>query len=436
MRTTDTINLTHHQSITMSTKDIGAMFSAAGPSSKKGTKKIPPTAFTSRVSIPLIPSNSSDNLRFGMALYLMLCGTSASRSVEEWKKYIAVYSAFIVPSVGARLATEVYQTYTLGSEKIASIENAYVALRQAMSSAQSALELGPKNAFYTACAIEGLPTPRTNLPWEESYNVMHGKVVASHYSIVLFIMAKRVEADNHAPITQARPEALKNKAHLSGVIAFLDGSLRLSDESHLAINSAWSESAALRATCITEFVTYSGMETETTQDLIYTSMHLMKFGGMNHAKITYAFLRAYPWAGEVPALKSAVGVYVDSVRAAQKYSDTLRPYLKLIYGDKLSIFPRNDLEVLIACAVEIEKVANPTLADFFVNDRFGAVVEAFMDELEKRGLLRVKLLDNALKAAGVDEVEEEEEGEYEAEDDQTVPVNPAGDTEVAGPSQG
>jgi hypothetical protein len=380
--------------------DLGSMFQAQGPAGGKKVKKIPSTVFSMRMVVPILPENCDADIKEAFAVYMALCGTSTSTRVEEWRKYIAVYSSFIVPTVASRLATDVYHTQVISAEVIGRMRTAYTAFKQLMSNVDEPPALGQKHAFLIGMKLDGLPTPDVVLPWEESYSMLHPKMFASHYSIVLFLMSKRVEKDNHAPITQARPEALKKKAHVEAICSFLDGPLRLSDPSHLAINSAWSESASLRAVCVTEFAQYSEMETDIVQDLIYTSMHLMRFGSMSHAKITYAFLRAYPWAGEVPSLKSAVGVFRDSARAALKYSETLRPYLKLIYGDKLTIFPRNELEVLIACAVEVEKVNNPTLQDFYTNDKFGPVVEAFIEELEKRGEIRKKLLDDQL-AQGV-----------------------------------
>jgi len=396
-----------------STIDLGSMFQAQGPKPGRSSKRIPVTAFTQRVVVPVLPRDASYDLQIAFGVYLMLCGTSASTSLDEWKKYIATYSAYIVPSVAQRLPQEVYTLHPIGTEKAQQIIAAYGGFKTYLEALDGGADADHKEALLRGLQVEGLPRPPSQGPWEEVYSQGHPKVIACHYAIVLFLMSKRVEADNHSPITEARPRALKGKAHITEVMPFLDGKLRLSDVSHLALNSAWSESAALRGACVLEFCRFAEIETDITQDLIYTSMHLMKFGAMAHAKITYAFLKAYPWAGEIPALMNAISIYKDSVLASSKHPEEIRPYLKLIYGDKLSIFPRNELDVLVACAVEVEKETNPTLADFYVNDQYGPIVESFKEEMEKRGEIRRRLIDSQLsKLQGfADEAEEDEEYE-------------------------
>lgn len=372
------------------------------------------TRFTRKMVITTLPETARGEAKDGMALYLMLCGTSTSNDMDEWKLYIATYTAFIVPSSAAQLPKDVYNVVPMSEVKVNTLVTAFQGYMEAVGGSEDGATEGQKQAFLQGARQIGLPSPNTSLPWHEGYMEIAPKIVVSHYAIVLFLMAKRVEKGNHDPISVRRPLALRGKAHIDEVCAFLDGTLRLSDTSHVMINNAWAESSSLRALAVKEFATYQEMETDITQDLIYTSMHLMKFGNMSHAKITYNFLRAHEWADEVPSLQGAIGVYRDSVVASAKHPEHLRPYLKLIYGDKLGIFPRNELEVLVDCAVEVEKQNNPTLEDFYVSDKYATVVEAFMNERAKRAELRTKTLDHKVKQVSYDEDEEEDvDGEEE-----------------------
>lgn len=374
------------------------------------------TRFTKKMVIITLPGEASDNVRDGYAMYLMLVGTSQSTDVEEWKLYIAVYSAFLVPTLAGQYNKDIYTISVMSEVNQQRLSEAYTGFREALDSSEEGATEPMKRAFLQAARVAGLPEPDISLLWHEGYMEIVPKIILSHYAVVLFTMAKRVDAQNHDPISVRRPLALRGKSHIDGVCAFLDGSLRLSDTSHILLNNAWAESSSLRGLCMKEFATYQEMETDITQDIIYTSIHLMKYGNMSHAKITYNFLKAYPWADEIPSLQGAIGVYRDSILAASKHPEHLRPFLKLIYGDKLGIFPRNELEVLVDCAVAVEKETNPTLDDFFVSDKFTAIVEAFLAERARRQELRTKTLDAKIREVTFDEEEEEEVEEVERSD--------------------
>jgi len=392
----------------MATLDLGSMFQAASSTGNVKGRKAPLTRFTKKSVVTVLPDSASEMARDGMALYLMLCGTSTSTEIDEWKIYITMYTVFIVPTMASQLHRDVYNVVAMPDVKVQALETAYRGYMDALDVAEDGATEAMKLAFLQGARCVGLPEPNISLAWHEGYSEVIPKIIVSHYAIVLFLMSKRVDTANHDPISVRRPLALRGKAHIAEVCAFLDGSLRLSDTSHLMINSAWAESASLRGLGVKEFASYQEMETDITQDLIYTSMHLMKFGNMSHAKITYNFLKAHTWADEVPALQGAIGVYRDSILASVKHPEHLRPYLKLIYGDKLGIFPRNELEVLIDCAVAVEKETNPTLDDFHVSDKFPAVVEAFLAERAKRMDLHRKTLDHKIRQVTYDDEEDED----------------------------
>jgi len=245
-----------------------------------------------------------------------------------------------------------------------------------------------KTDYEGKAVVAGLP----EIPKDKDWMSVHGewipKVLACHYSLVLFLAGKRVDGSDHTSMTVKRPKALRDKAHLGASVGFLDGALRLSDTSHLLINNAWAEMSILRSTCITEFAAFSASDTDFIQDIVYTTMHLLQFSGMQHAKITHGFLKAYDWVVEVPSLRNSLGIFVGSVKAMAKYPGEIQPYLKVIYGDKVDVFPRKELEPLVACALAVGREIDENLKDFFSSGEYAAIVEAFMDERERRRTIR------------------------------------------------
>jgi hypothetical protein len=285
-----------------------------------------------------------------------------------------------------------YAPIQLTETQVAELNEKMAALSSGLELEDEGAVLAAETAIKAGVLIPGLPSVDPEAPLAESYGEWAPRIIVSHYSIVLFLAGKRIEGDDHTAISVNRPLALRGKAHIIDQSAFMEGQLRLSDISHIQINNAWSESSSLRAACLSEFSLFSQSDTEFTQDLIYTTMHLLKYSNMTHAKITYDFLLGNTWAIEVPALRKSIGVFLDSVRASASYADHLLPYLKLIYGDKIDIFPRKDLEPLIACAVAVGAETNPTLLDFYVSGEHQSIVDAFLEEYEARKRIRSKEL--------------------------------------------
>jgi hypothetical protein len=314
----------------------------------------------------------------------MFAGTSLTGTLVEWKSYLAGYTVLMTPSLAGMLPQATYTRVVIPESQMTTIRQAHQTFFSILQDTDVAPTPEQKQAYANRGFPAGIPTPNTVLPWEEAYGEVDPKVIACHFAIVLFLAGKRIEGSDHTPITVKRPEALRSKAHFKDVIGFLDGSLRLSDPSHPILNSAWAESSALRAKCFTEYSQFAHMETDIIQDLIYTTMHLLKYSGMQHAKITYGFLQAYPWVVEMPALRAAVATYMESVQAASKYPEHVQPYIKLIYADKAGLFPRNELEPLVECALDVAKKTTPTLQEFYTSDNYASVVDAFNRERQKR----------------------------------------------------
>jgi len=373
------------------------------------------TALSTAIAVPVLPSDASEETRLKFLLGIAATGASESPGIEAWKVYIAAYSVCIVPPLQARLTQGIYRFVPLSAEAVTAYLARYDALSTIPDDHPEEAFHAHETSFWSTPVMPGFPPLPANklyrfLPWEEN-----GKVSVCHYSIVLFMAGKRVEGDDHTPITQKRPDAVIKKAHLEGEFELLKGSLRVSDIGHPCINSAWAESAILRSTCITAFSEYEASDTDVFQDIIYTTMHLLKYSGMQHAKIIHGFLQAYPWAAEVPSLRMSISTFHESAKAALKYDERMRPYVKLVLADKATIFPRKEMEPLIACAVSATEEVSPSLAAFYTSSDFVAIVEAFLAERDRR----LNIRDMTLRAQEIELMDQvghvEEEGEEEEE---------------------
>ncbi|UNQ74998.1 ORF2 [Fusarium oxysporum mymonavirus 1] len=355
-------------------------------------KRLLKSAISSAIPIPVLPQSVSVDDRVKYLATMAALGTSISADIAQWKVYILAYTLMLFPQFERSIQRDIYAPVVMTAETIAAVIHAYDDL-SAMPETYDADDLHEAEiAFNETVVGPGLPLPNPAAKTRYLPEETTAKILASHYSILLFIAGKRIDTEDHTPLTKNRPDALIRKAHLAAEPQLLTGCLRFSDKSHSELNSAWQELAALRALIFPAFAEFSSEATDDIQDLIYTTMHLLRFSGMQHAKIVHGFLGAYPWARDVPALRSAIAKFDESIIAAAGYPTAIQPYVKLIYGDKSEIFPRKEMEVLISCAVAATQDTSPDIVNFYNSDAFNPIVEAFMAERDRRGEVRTLTL--------------------------------------------
>jgi hypothetical protein len=364
------------------------LFTPSG--SLQGGKKGPSirSVLSSYVTVPVLPDNTSSEDRQKFLLGLAATGSSISTSLSEWKSYVAAYTYALFPSLLKDHPKDAIRPATLTVEQITRYRTKYDNIMADPLYAEDSPTYPSEVEFRASAVMPGLPLLPEGFRmrcaiWENDY-----KVIASHYAIVLFLAGKRIEGEDHSSITQKRPDALKRKAHLEGEFFLLEGEYRISDIGHLMINSAWAELSTLRIQCIRAYSSFESEGTDEVQDIIYTTMHLLKHSNMVHAKIANSFIATYPWIHEIPALKPSLQAFVESVAAAEKFDVVIRPYVKLMYGDKANIFPRKEMEPLVACAVAAAKETSPTMTGFFVSDDYTAIVDSFLEERDRRSNIR------------------------------------------------
>lgn len=373
--------------------------------------RAPPTSLSIVEKTPyyILPGSSSEETAVAWLLYLALMGTSVSPKVKEWKTWVLSYLVGVAPHLASKLPSRAYPREALSDQKVKDIVKVFDDIKALYSTKDRNVIVPGMKALCESVAISGCPPIAKDLAWETLSGDWDPKILLGHFSIVLFLAGKRIDGTDHSPITKARPEAVRSKAHLYTVRALLDGPLRLSDASHNLINSAWAEMAVARASAITEFATYSQSDTDFGQDIIYTTMHLLRWSGMQHARITMDFLHSYPWAVEVPQLRTFIAKYLDHMKTAAKFDPNVQPYLKVIFQDKVDIFPRKELEPLVGCALDTMESVSDTLKSFYRSSDYSSIVAAFREEAERRSNIRSKQL-RAKEVQLDDFLDEEGEG--------------------------
>jgi len=379
----------------------------------KSKTKLMATGFSKKVPYYVVPDSATDNDKLIFGVYLMYCGTSKNTSVEVWKTYVLTYAALITPGFAGAFPASSYLKTEINPIVFDGLVN-LVRNFDALMEAQNAAEVTRvNNEIVQFATLDLLPRPDATVPLSGSYGEWDIKVLFCHYSIMLYLAGKRVAGVDRTQITVARPRALKGKVHIEANVNFLEGTLRLSNESHIGINNAWSEMGAVRNVVFSEYAKYEDVSTDELQNIIWTTMHLLKYSQMGHSVIVYNFIQAYPWVFELPSLRPSLACYVRSVVSAADHDKKMFPYIKLIKGDKSEIFPRKEMEPLIACAVAGLEETQTTLSAYYVDPAYGAVVDAFMEmKAHREKMYRKKVgLDDS-----DDSGDSEDEGEEETED--------------------
>lgn len=376
------------------------------------------TGFTKKILFYVLPDNISSESRERTLFLLAALGASTEESLDKWKSWILTYVCAMTPAIAKMVSSKMFQAIQVSSARILEIDQVFEEVEKAIEQ-DDATAVGVLTTKLASLEIfTALPRLPSGLNLANANGEWNAKVVACHFSIMLFLAGKRVDGNDHSQITTARPRAVKSKAHLAGTVDLLEGTFRLSNTAHTRINDAWSEMGALRAIVFTEYAKFESAEVDEYQNIIWTTMHLLRFSGMSHAAIVFSFLQVCPWVHEIPTLRPALAAYARSIVEAEKVDQKLFPYVKLIYGDKSTFFLRKDLEPLIACAVSVLTETNPTLAAYFTKAEFAPIVEAFeLKRKEKESKTGSKIFLEAPKPKFADEEEEETSDDEEGSEE-------------------
>jgi hypothetical protein len=340
-----------------------------------------------------IPSNATHEQRsiFAFACALSCSGTEGSLS--SWKNLLFTYTHIMFDGIVGRAKEGSVQFVSITAEQLHALCKVYSDLCNICDAAANSDD-GPLAAgvFDTFCIPGDVPKPASGILPRWVVDDKNEKTLYAHYSLVVFLAGKLISDTNRSAITVNRPRGLIEKFKIT-TNEILNKNFMISDRGHYMFNQAWLESTSLKSACFEHFARFSHTATTLPEDIVNTNVILMRFMQMQHAFIIDKFLQAYPWAAKMSVLRQSIQIFEESVRAAADVSAHLQPYIKIIWGDKNAIFPRKDLGPLIACAVAAEREIHETLAQYYSDDKYTAVVEAFHDERS-----RLEAIDKDLKA--------------------------------------
>jgi hypothetical protein len=393
------------------------------------TKALMALQLVKKTAVYVVPSDLTDEEKMAMGLLFALMATNRSASLEEWKSYVVSYTGFLIPGMIGKLPKESYSTISMSK---ATINPAITRILQYIRVAHVATEEENPMAddgLHGLSVHSGLPAIEAEAGYKWVGAEATAKHIFAHYALIVFLAGKTITDLNREAITTNRPRALVGKCHLDEETLILNGALRISDIGHEYITVAWSEVSIFRAHCFLEFMNYASMDTNSMQDIIYTSVHLLRHSGMTHARLSYKLIKANMWVVDFAPLQGPVSVFFDSLRESLRVPTALQPYLKLIYADKSNLFPRKEMEPLVACAVAVEEEMSDSITQFYRNERYQAIVELFMEERRAR----MKPTSRVQKITTLAELEERDSREnYDGE----APDEDEGDAEAAaGPDQ-
>lgn len=364
----------------------------------------PVTRTRSKLVVPItvytLPSGAPLEDTLNLALLCALCCSSTEGTRLQWKSLIATYIHALTEGIVDKLPTDQFSMVPLSPEAVKHMREWYTNVRQAENNAGSDVTDPHPKEVAALMLPKGvnLPVPPTvESPYYISLN-RNVTALAAHQSLVVFLAGKQVDDNNRSALTDKRPRALIDKYRIE-YTDLLNGAYRISDRAHKELNQAWLEMTTLKAACFREYATYTHKDTDLQEDILLTTINLMRFMQMQHAVLIHKFLLAYPWAKEFPPLRRFVAIFEQSMISASKIDPHLQPFIKIIYGDKSGLFPRKDLGPLIACALATEQETSETLRQYFHDESYGSIVNAFLNERTHFEELRHK------KAGGAKEKE-------------------------------
>jgi hypothetical protein len=236
------------------------------------------------------------------------------------------------------------------------------------------------HGLTTRCAYESDLLPPPVFCYQYIAPMVSEAIVFCNVSVFLFLIGKQATAQNITAFHVNRPRALINKYNLSSEdMKLWNGSHKPSIEVMKAINTMWTLNPMFRAPLATELAYWTrDTRPSTGHDIIATTYRLLRWQGMGHVAMIKDLLLAWPEAKEIPDLVPYIDIYMDSSRKILEFPDSLRPYSKIIAGDRLGIFRQQDIRPLTALAYRIVRENNPTLARYVHDDTHDAKLDKWI----------------------------------------------------------
>jgi len=230
----------------------------------------------------------------------------------------------------------------------------------------------PNHGTSTPCRYHSEHLPPPTCPYQHVANVAEDIPAYANLSVLLFTLGKQATEANLAAFHTNRPRALIGKYQLlPSAMKLWNGERKPSLAALKKINAMWTTCTNFRRPIATELALWANDEdTSTGQEIISTTYNLLRWQGMGHVAMIKDLILSWPDIKSIPDLIPFIEVYMDSSRKILTYPNNLRPFAKIIAGDRLKIFRQQDIKPLTALAYLVARQNNPTLVHYVHDTAF------------------------------------------------------------------
>lgn len=272
--------------------------------------------------------------------YLTLCGRSASSLPSVWESWVLSYVCVAFPGLGSMIANE-----SSGEIHLESLPADFMV---ALRNADQALENEQGDTI-----IPDIPNlPRVGGTYD--IDLFNGTSIVPLYgylALLVFLMGKQITDQNRANFMLNRPKNIIDKFAVEEDQRFiLSGAGRLTEHAVMNVNKAWANLTPARKVIVSEFVKFSHSRTQ-AQEVVFFMFRMLEHSQMQPAYFIHQLVKSVPEVSTIPILRTPFEAYAQSVRDFLKIHPSLRPYVKVMFGDSTKLFHSKTLQDLTACAV-------------------------------------------------------------------------------------
>jgi hypothetical protein len=353
--------------------------------------------------IPLawgVPKDASLTVKWSWFVYLTVCATGKKeKNINVWVTWLLSLAYLLYPSVLSSQVDKEFVLHELGPAELAIIQG-YLTAGEAIATPPGTELVNEITTLNAAHAIPGLPAlggfRPADLGCATNTTAMYG-----YFGVICFCITKDAAASGSKALLTGRPNALLQKYRWSGAdVPMLGASLKPSAFAFGSLTRAWQYIPASRVVIISHVVASSSAGASVEDEAAFTSVRLMKWGEIGHMAIVGEFLQRFPDAWYAPFIAPEVAAYVAGIRqllelcpvlldplgrplktaSGQDARDrTLMPYIKILYGDKLDVAMRKNMNPLIAIAREMLLTVLPDIKDYIPPKDQELMVERFKE---------------------------------------------------------
>lgn len=229
--------------------------------------------------------------------------------------------------------------------------------------------LGPNDPVPPLADLDYVPSPGFNLLPDLVFDITKSRMnnwypLVNVFGIILFAIGKNPTAQNLIAFNEKRFRAGTNKAGLGGEE---QGNFSKSDlpklPTYAAIQGYFNLHPRARGELVKELVSWTMMTGTAEQEIVATHTKLWSGMGMAHIKfISQMIINHGHILTQIEDLTYELEKFHQGFIKFQKEKDVLKPFWKVLYGDKRDVLPSRDFAELLKLALQIEKSKNQNLS--------------------------------------------------------------------------